>query len=94
MRSFRSLSELPADLRNGIIGFYGGFQHGDVYSIILEYANEGTLEQFFQSQDTPSCGEDLIALWTSWVGVVKGLVSIHEQQRDSRHPPGFQVLQG
>lgn len=36
-----------------LIGFYGSYRQGNSYNIILEYANEGTLEDYFRNMEPP-----------------------------------------
>ncbi|EPE29987.1 Protein kinase-like (PK-like) [Glarea lozoyensis ATCC 20868] len=77
-------------LRNGslsvspnIIQFYGSFQHGDRYNILLEYADQKTLEHFFETIREPTTGGEIIAFWTSILKLVEGLYEIHQGCEDT-----------
>jgi hypothetical protein len=75
-----------------MIGFYGSFVQDDTYNILLEYADHGNLEQYFQTVPPPSEPEDLISFWRGLFRVIKALNRIHNvPQNDS---PGPQIFQG
>lgn len=60
-----------------IIAFYGSFIHGNSYNIILEYADQGTLETFMKRTKSPSSPEDTLLLWDRLFGVIHGIMTIH-----------------
>jgi hypothetical protein len=60
-----------------IINFYGSYTHGDVCNIILEYADKGSLEEFYQRESPPSRGEDIIKFWDRLFQLIKALKVIH-----------------
>lgn len=60
-----------------IIAYYGGFIHGDSYNIILEYADQGTLEDFMRNTKSPSTIEDTAIFWDRLFGVTHGIMTIH-----------------
>lgn len=68
-----------------LIQFLGSYKQGDTHNILLEYADLGTLEDFFQNFDPPSLGEDIVLFWERLFNVVKALVRIHATKR----PDGF-----
>lgn len=61
-----------------VIQFYGSFKHCGAYSLILEYADKGTLEQYFQTTERPSNGPDIRKFWKSILQLTKALSRIHE----------------
>jgi len=61
-----------------VIQFYGSFKHCGAYSLILEYADKGTLEQYFQTTERPSNGPDIRKFWKSILQLAKALSRIHE----------------
>ncbi|KAK2813989.1 hypothetical protein FQN50_000393 [Emmonsiellopsis sp. PD_5] len=63
----------------GIVGFYGGFCHNGAHSILLEYANEGSLEDYFQSGKKP---QDTLSFWWSFVPISKAIDKIHNSVID------------
>lgn len=41
----------------------GSFIHGDDFNVLLEYADKGSLEDYFQKETPPSRGIDIIKFW-------------------------------
>ena len=68
-----------------LIQFLGSYQQGDTYNILLEFADLGTLEDYFQKFNPPSLGEDIVLFWERLFNVVKALLRIHAIER----PDGF-----
>jgi serine/threonine protein kinase len=60
-----------------IIGFYGSYTHGADYNILLEFADKGSLEEYFQTETPPSRGGDIIKFWDGLFQLIKGLKAIH-----------------
>jgi len=60
-----------------IIRFHGSYIHGDSYNILLEYADKGSLEEYFQKQTPPSRGRDIIKFWDGLFQLIKALIAIH-----------------
>nr|KAK5446067.1 hypothetical protein LTR18_003986 [Exophiala xenobiotica] len=75
------------------IGFYGSFKHGDTWNILLEYADCGSLEIYFNTAEPPSTGEDIIKQWKSMFEIIKAVRDIHTiQPRDT--PDAAPVFNG
>ncbi|PVH88884.1 hypothetical protein DL98DRAFT_565731 [Cadophora sp. DSE1049] len=78
---------------SSLIGFYGSFIQGHTFNIILEYADQGTLEHYFSDTSPPSRGVDIINFWESLFRAIWGLKCIHEV--DGRGASeGPQILHG
>ena len=79
-------------LRNpGIIMFHKSFVRGESYNIILEYADKGTLADYFKSESPPSGGEEIIRFWGAMFKLLSVLRDIHELSPDHLDgPQGFQ----
>lgn len=60
-----------------IIAYYGGFVHGSSYNIILEYADQGTLESFMKITEPPSTIEDTLLFWDRLSCITHGIMTIH-----------------
>lgn len=60
-----------------IIRFHGSYTHGNDYNILLEFADKGSLEEYFQKQTPPSRGVDIIKFWDSLFQLIKALKAIH-----------------
>lgn len=89
------------DLSNGgahnasIVGFHGSFVRNGTYNVLLEYADRGTLAQFFDAVQPPSSGEDLLKLWRGIFRLLGALVAIHSvQPSDSSTSSDSSILQG
>jgi len=88
--AFRTLSYHGS--HPNIIGYLGSFTRSGTYNIILEYADEGTLEDYFRKATPPSSGEDVIRLWRGIFELVGALKMIHNVPRSKNEGPQF--LQG
>lgn len=79
-------------LAKNVIGFYGSYEQNGLYSILLEYADVGTLEDYLQRTSSPTTGNDIYLFWRSLFNVINGLRSIHDVQGKDESDP--QVLAG
>ncbi|KAF8861721.1 hypothetical protein BDZ45DRAFT_240628 [Acephala macrosclerotiorum] len=75
VNAFRSVKHADS-----VIKFYGSFIHGNDRNVLLEYADKGSLEQFFQSETPPSHRGEIIKFWESLFSLIKGLKAIHSVQ--------------
>lgn len=62
---------------DSIIRFYGSYIHGDTFNTLLEYADKGSLEDYFTREAPPSRGGDIVKFWDSMFQLIKGLKAIH-----------------
>ena len=72
VNGFRSVKHADS-----IIKYYGSYIHGNEFNILLEYADKGSLEDYFQTESPPSRGVDIIKFWESLFQLIKGLKAIH-----------------
>ena len=56
---------------------YTGFKFGGRNNLLLEYADQGTLEEYLEKTSPPSSAEDIIDLWESVLRVIIGVIRIH-----------------
>lgn len=70
--------------RPGMIGFFQSFQYRDTFNILLEYADEYTLEHFFFDKPKPITGWEIIDFWESLLGIIKGICVLHLPQGGGR----------
>ena len=61
-----------------LIAFYGSYTQGNTHNLILEYADEGTLETYFERTDPPVEEDDIAKFWTHMFGILKALDGIHK----------------
>lgn len=74
-----------------LIGFYGSFVHNSTYNIILEYADGGTLEDYFRTVSAPSNGWDILHFWKGILQIIEALCRIHEVvDSESTNSPIYQ----
>jgi hypothetical protein len=85
--AFRSLQQNGPN--SGIVGFHGSFTRGDTYNILLEYADKGTLEDYFRQKNPPVESEEIITFWQALFKLVDALRRIH-QEDGAAGPPLFQ----
>jgi serine/threonine protein kinase len=60
-----------------IIKFHGSYTHGNDFNILLEYADKGTLEEYFQRQTPPNRSGDIIKFWDGLFQLIKAVKTIH-----------------
>jgi serine/threonine protein kinase len=70
------LGEDSVDKRH-IVMFYGNYTHLNTANIIMERANEGSLEDYFQKHPPPSESEDIRKFWFNLYQILKALHHIH-----------------
>jgi hypothetical protein len=61
----------------GLVAFYGAFVSRRKYNLLFEYADKGTLEQYFHHVNAPFTGEDILMFWTSLFQIIEALARIH-----------------
>ena len=88
--AFRKIRHAGRD--PSIIRFYGSFIQDGTYNIILEYADMGTLENYFERTTPPSRGEDIIQFWRRIFSVLGALMMIHGMKHSNAEGP--QIFQG
>ncbi|KAB2577294.1 hypothetical protein DBV05_g4043 [Lasiodiplodia theobromae] len=74
----------------GLIGFHGNFIHGGTHNVLLEYADKGTLEQYFQEVPPPTTEEDIVSFWRGLFYPIFALLKIHNLEgHDLENPSLF-----
>lgn len=89
--AFRKLNETGRPVPN-LVGFYGAFRQNGSFNIILQYANVGTLEDYFQKAKPPKRGKDILKLWRNLFRLTDPLIDIHDlsSSNDAEQPRIFQ----
>ncbi|KAF2116786.1 hypothetical protein BDV96DRAFT_34877 [Lophiotrema nucula] len=72
-----------------IVGYFGAFQHGESFNLILEYADKMDLEQYFQSEDRPKAIVDILHFWEGQRRLVYALLNLHGHGSGEDIPRGF-----
>ena len=72
-----------------IIAYYGSFIHGNSYNILLEYADQGTLETFMRNTKRPTSVEDTLLFWDRLLDVSTGVMTIHNVTSGNRSAAQF-----
>lgn len=78
MKTFERLRSDP-----GVLGFCGNYVQGNTSNVILEYADQDTLDQYFKIVEPPSTGKDIIQFWRQLFGIIKALIAIHKAPWDT-----------
>ena len=66
---------------DNIVQFYGGHIQDGRYYTVLEYADSGTLEDFFQQFDKrPGSAEEILDFWNEIFGIARALHLLHQIQ--------------
>ena len=61
-----------------LVDFHKAFKQNESCHIILQHANLGTLEDFFQNVDPPKSGHQILRLWSRIFELNKTVESIHD----------------
>lgn len=78
VRTRHNLNKTIKDARDDcIIGFYGSYRHRNTFHIILEYANDGTLEDFFQNVEPPTNPHDIYVFSRNILQLLCALTTLH-----------------
>ncbi|KAH9834315.1 kinase-like protein [Teratosphaeria destructans] len=75
--AFQLLTQTRDGASPGLIAFYGGFEYGDTFNILLEYADGGTLNEYMRDHDQPQTYQEAVDLWSHVFDTIKGLCCIH-----------------
>jgi serine/threonine protein kinase len=75
-----------------IIEFFGSFIHGRSHNLLLEFADQGNLEDYFHNIQPPSRVEDITNFWTQLFHLINALVGMHNVQIDDAG--GSHIFQG
>ncbi|KAK7956993.1 uncharacterized protein PG986_006215 [Apiospora aurea] len=75
-----------------IIRCYDWFEQAGKYTIILEYAELGSLLDYWDSTHEPTSPNDIDTLWTSFFELLKGLAVIHNNLPRTRELEGIKMF--
>src|SRR5947207_15090771 len=93
-RAFRVLNEADKRVPN-IVGFHKAFKQNDSLNIILQYANVGTLEDYFKKVTSPQLGHEILGVWRRLAGLNIAIAGIHKQRpRGTDHHSQAAIFQG
>ncbi|KAH8889148.1 hypothetical protein GQ53DRAFT_843190 [Thozetella sp. PMI_491] len=70
-------SNLREDSFDNIVRYYGSFEQVGVRTVVLEYADGGTLANFFARTNSIERPDDRIRFWKGFLGLLRGLDDIH-----------------
>lgn len=78
----RRAYEALCDKHPNILRYLGSFRSNGTMSILLEYAEEGTLEDLFAKNDTPTAYSEIRAFWESFLDLAEGLEMVHNNSAE------------
>lgn len=81
-------TSLTGKTEPNIVKFYGSYNYGPHFNVILEYADRGTLEEYFARVPPPSTAQEVFHFWESLLPLQRALGQLHELRFDS------EVVQG
>lgn len=91
IQAFRKVDNARGNRKSNIIGFRGSFTRGDSYNLLLEYADQKTLEDYFK-REPPTESEDIIRFWEELFEIVFAVNIIHEAIRgESQEFQGYVI---
>jgi serine/threonine protein kinase len=64
-----------------LVAFYGSFKVDDYGYLVLEFAEAGTLQDFFDNALPPTTATEVAQFWTSLLQSINGLNRIHQIMR-------------
>jgi hypothetical protein len=73
-----------------LVRLYGSWRIDGKFNLLLEYADKGPLETFFQKVKPPQTAQDFFKFWNSLVQIVKPVGRIHELSGRGTIPSVFQ----
>lgn len=79
MEAYRKLRPIGNN-SPGLTGFYGSFIHNGTFNIILEFADQGTLNEFFERVTPPSTTKDIRDFWSAMFNLIGAIMTIHNLQ--------------
>ena len=62
----------------GLVGFYGTYVQGSNLNIVLEYTDQGSLEDYFQAVKPPETFDEIFHFWAGLFKTIDALAAIHE----------------
>ncbi|KAK4894202.1 hypothetical protein LTR27_007570 [Elasticomyces elasticus] len=62
---------------DNLLLYHGAYVYEHAYHVILEYADVGTLEDYFQKMTPPTDGADILAFWQATFGLAEALDRVH-----------------
>lgn len=90
--AFQKLNEIGRPIPN-FIGFHGAFIQNKSFNILLQYANIGTLEDYFLKATPPKHQNDILTLWRNLFRLADAVVDIHGLPQSSA-PEQLRIFQG
>ncbi|CZR56655.1 uncharacterized protein PAC_06544 [Phialocephala subalpina] len=77
VQAFQKVLRQCPDGSPNVVNFYTAFKHGSTCHVILEYADRGSLEQYFMNNAPPVEEVDIARLWKRVLGLIRGLKDLH-----------------
>lgn len=70
------------DVVKHLIKLYGSWRQKGQCNLLLEYADHGTLQEWFEKTTPPHTKKEFITFWSNLVHIVKPIQCLHEGLRD------------
>ena len=69
-----------------IVEYYGSFVQDGTYNIVLEYADQGTLEHYMRNTHEPTSIGEIMTFWKRFLAIYGGLSHIHGTRSPNPNP--------
>ena len=92
--AFQKLQPQSREAAPGMIRFYGSFKQLDRFNVLLEYADIGTLEQYWKQLPPPRTGEEMISFWNQMFQLIGAVKYVHHEGQSDASDEEQQLLQG
>ncbi|KAK3649115.1 hypothetical protein LTR22_013085 [Elasticomyces elasticus] len=62
---------------DSLLYYYGAYVYSGAYHVIMEFADAGTLEEYFQKVTPPTDGADILSIWQATFGLAEAVHRVH-----------------
>lgn len=76
---------------HNVAEFFSSYCVGGTYSILLEFADVGTLEDYMHNVDEPKSGREILDFWSSLLEILTPLMTIHGLQTHDSYETRFML---
>ena len=92
--AFKRLMEGGMRSTPGIIQFFCGFKYKDTFNLVLEYADQGNLADYFHANEPPRGAEDIWDFWEKLLEITAAVTTIHQQRMPGNSRDQDKIING
>jgi serine/threonine protein kinase len=75
-----------------VVDFHGSFEHGETHYIVLEYADKGSLQNFFATEQPPTKAKEVLAFWERFFELCRALMFVHDTQTPRKSQENMYII--